>query len=203
MDRSDGWLQAQEVKDHFKKIEARMNPGTYFVGDVSLLLSERERAELESFVFPEDIEDLFEGGTLLESGRRIVIFRTICTKGTHIDSGRHKYNLRYPVIGITLFLDNNDPLIQCGRLVTYTKPFICSCYDIVTYDEGLIPYPVRLLDFGPDVKFRLTDEISHPGMKLTSDPKAGRVRTWQNTNHFEKNQPISNAVLFWLQAFNV
>ena len=34
-----------------------------------------------------------------------------------------------------------------------------------------------LLDFGADVKFDITDEVSHEDMKLITDKKRGRVRT--------------------------
>ena len=203
MDRSAGWLQPEKIPDSFKTIEVEMDPGTYFVGDVSLLLSERDRANLEYYVFPADIEAAFEGELWLNSGRRIVIFHTIGTRATHVDSDQHKYHLREPAIGITLVKDMNDPLLQCGRLVTYTEPFICSSYDFLKLEEDSMVYATRLLDFGPAVTFDLTDTITHLDMKLTSDPKVGRVRTWQNTKHFKEGQPLSNALLFWLQSFNV
>ena len=52
------------------------------------------------------------------------------------------------------------------------------------------------------MKFCLTDHISYDGMELTSDRKARREHTWQETSHFQEDEPIYNAVLFCLQVLN-
>jgi len=172
----------------FKNVAQNMDPGTYFVGDVSILSihwSGTERAELQRLISPEDNEDAFQGEIWLNSltksvdipRRIIVIFDTIGTKGIHIDSEEHKYRLIHPAIGMTLVTNKNDPLLRFGRLVTYTEPFTCSCYDRIVYDEYLTPTAVRLLDFGPDVKFCLTDQISCYGMELTNEWEARREPT--------------------------
>jgi len=202
----------ENFKTDFKNVAKNMDPGTYFVGDVSILSihwSETERAELRTMISPADKEDAFQGEIWLNSLtksdiplRIIVSYDTIGTKEIHIDSEGNEYRLIHPAIGMTLVTDMNDPLLRFGRLVTYTEPFTCSCYDRIVYDENLIPTPVRLLDFGPDVKFCLTDQISYPGMELTSERKATRERTWQKTNHFQEDEPIYNAVLYCLQVLN-
>jgi hypothetical protein len=192
-----------------------LEAGDYFVGDINFILTTDESDALTGWM-----NDGERGLIQLRNGLKVVVWPTLATKRRHLDDEGREYLLGHYQIGIIKLPDKPredsekwqfDHYAQVlsktmqGQIVHYEKEFSCSCYDgKVELDNGsnLIVgdqeyNKIRILNFGEQVRFTLSEHRTCEDMEIYSDPKTEKIPRWCDKNFDKPDDPLGNGVNFF------
>ena len=206
-----GWLRRVNHL-HQNGPDVVLKAGDYFVGDINPISTHDESEALTGWM-----EEGERGLIRLNNNLEVVVWPTIATKRRHLDDKGKQYFLGHFLIGIIKLPDKPpddsekwrlDLYAQVlsktmqGQIVHYEKEFSCSCYDGKVSSADSLDLgdkekdKIRILNFGEQVRFTLSEHSTCEDMELYDDPKIKKIPRWRDENFDKPDDPLGNSVNF-------